>query len=276
MRNREAPGTIRRISIAPVKGMRLEHLEEAELTRQGIPGDRAFFLVDEKRRMVNGKRFGTLMSIVPDHDREAETLTLRFPDGYCAGPVELGDPRAVTFFGLQVQARPVLGPFSEAISAHVGHELRLMERPANRPAVDRGAIAAVTLLGTASVRQLQEVATGFEARRSAEQGRLDPGRIDSRRFRMSLEFDGPGPHAEDSWVGREVKIGGVRIAVAGHVGRCAVTTRDPENGLADLRTLHYLKEYRDPVPSDEPLPFGVYARVLEPGTLRVGDPVSPA
>ncbi len=255
--------------------MRIESLDQAELTKQGIPGDRAFFLVDGKRRMVNGKRFGALMSIVPEHDREGRRLSLGFPGGRCSAPIELGDPQAVTFFGLQVQARPVIGPFNEAISEHVGHELRLMERPENRPAVDRGAIAGVTLLGAASIERLQERASEFERDREPAEDRLDPGRIDHRRFRMSLEFDGPGPHEEDGWVGREVRIGDAVVAVGGHVGRCAVTTRDPESGTSDLRTLHYLKAYRDQVPSEEPLPFGVYARILEPGTVRLGDRVSP-
>jgi uncharacterized protein len=41
-------------------------------------------------------------------------------------------------------------------------------------------------------------------------------------------------------------------------------------------TLHVLKGYRDAVPTTEPLPFGVHARVLEPGGVRVGDPVQPS
>ncbi|MDQ2622971.1 MAG: MOSC domain-containing protein [Actinomycetota bacterium] len=271
----ESSATLRRISIAPVKGMRLRSLEQVELTRQGIPGDRAFFVVDEKRRMVNGKRLGALMTIVPDHDLETGILTLEFPEDRISARVDLGEPQAVTFFGLQIQARPVLGPFSDAISGHVGHEVRLMERPENRPAVDRGAIAGVTLLGAASVERLEEEAKEFEQHRDSAEGWIEPGKIDSRRFRMSLEFDGPGPHAEDEWVGREVRVGEARIAVAGHVGRCAVTTRDPESGAADLRTLHYLKKYRDRVQSEEALPFGVYARILEPGTIRIGDAVTP-
>lgn len=272
----ESELTIGRISMAPVKGMRIQALEQTALTRQGIPGDRAFFLVDEQRRMVNGKRHGGLMTIVPEHDPEAGTLTLRFPDGgTVTGPVESEEPQAVTFFGLQIQARPVPGPFSDAISDHVGHRLRLMERPENRPAVDRGAIAGVTLLGSASVERLREAGREFERDRDDAAADPDPGPIDHRRFRMSLELDGTEPHQEDEWVGRELRIGDAKVAVGGHVGRCAVTTRDPESGQADLRTLHYLKAYRDGVPSEEPLPFGVYARILEPGSVRLGDPVTP-
>ena len=272
-----SPVTLNRISIAPIKGMRIQRLAAAELTPQGIPGDRAFFLVDEQRRMVNGKRLGALMTIVPEHDREAGTLTLGFPDGAAVtGAVEAGERRAVTFFGLELQARPVIGPFSAAISELVGQELTLMERPPERPGVDRGAIAGVTLLGSASVERLQEVGREYDRDHPREGPGADPGRIDSRRFRMSLEIEGTAPHEEDGWVGREVRVGEAVVEVGGHVGRCAVTTRDPERGGSDLRTLHYLKAYRDGVPSEEPLPFGVYARIVRPGAVRVGDPVEPA
>jgi len=260
---------ITRISFAPVKGMRLLSLEETELTRYGIPGDRAFYVVDSRRRMVNAKRIGKLLTIVPRHDREAGVLGLEFPDGStCEDRVRLGEPAAFTFFGMQVQAKPVEGPFSEAISRHVGENLRLVVRPEDRPAVDRGAVAGITLLGSASVTRLEEVA--------AVAGPAAPapaGAIDCRRFRMSVEFDGTGPHEEDGWIGRKVKAGGATLQVNGHVGRCAVTTRNPDSSERDLPVLRLLREYRSDEITEESLPFGVYAAVREPGLIRVGDPI---
>ena len=38
--------------------------------------------------------------------------------------------------------------------------------------------------------------------------------------------------------------------------------------------LHHLAAYRGDIPPEEPLPFGVYAAVIEPGTISLGDPVS--
>lgn len=249
-------------------------LGETELTRTGIPGDRAFYLVDERRRMVNAKRFGALLTIRPEHDVVGNRLALHFPDGStCEGEIETGEPAAVTFFGQQVQARPVAGPFSDAISDFVGHSLRLMARPETHPAVDRGAVAGATLLGASSVKRLEEVARN---RGGAGPGQITGADIDHRRFRMSIEFEGFEAHAEDDWVGRGVRVGEARIRVNGHVGRCAVTTRDPENGERDLPVLGLLKSYRDTVVSEEALPFGVFASVREPGRVRVGDPVEPA
>ena len=59
----------------------------------------------------------------------------------------------------------------------------------------------------------------------------------------------------------------------GHVGRCLVTSRDPETGEVDLPTLDLLRDYRGELNSTEPLPFGIYGEVLQGGAVRLGDPV---
>ncbi len=72
-----------------------------------------------------------------------------------------------------------------------------------------------------------------------------------------------------------MRVGGAVVVPAGNVGRCAVTTQNPETGRPDLDTLKALGRYRGQLPATEPLPFGVYARVDEPGVVRLGDPVEP-
>ena len=61
---------------------------------------------------------------------------------------------------------------------------------------------------------------------------------------MLIEVDGVAPYEEDSWVGREVTIGPARVVIHGNVGRCAVTTRDPETAVVDFPTLKLLAGYR--------------------------------
>jgi uncharacterized protein YcbX len=263
--------TVSWISIAPVKGMRMQRLDEVRLNNQGAIDDRRFFLVDEADRMISATRVGPLLEIVPEYQPEGgdgspPTLSLTFPDGsVTTGPVECGEPAKVSFYGLGLDARPVAGAFSKAISDHCGLDLRLVESPDNRNGVDRGAIGGATLLGTASLERLELAA--------AEAGQ--PGIIDPRRFRMNFGIDGLEPHQEDDWVERTVEIGPVRLKVRDKVGRCALTTRHPDLGSVDLKTLHHIRSYREHIPSNEPLPFGVYASVDKPGTIRLGDPVSP-
>jgi len=250
------------ISFTPVKGLRIQERAEVEVTEGGIPGDRAFFLADADGAMVNAKRLGALMTVVADHDPANGGLTLRFPDGReLAGAVELDEPIPVRFYRMTLQARPVRGDFAAALSEHAGTPLRLLAAPPERSGVDRGREGAVTLLSTGSLTRLQ-----------AQAGAPDP--VDPRRFRMTFGVDGVEPHAEDGW--RDVRIGAALVRVRGHVGRCAVTARNADSGEVDFQTLHHLAAYRrNGIETTEPLPFGVHARVLEPGRVRVGDPVEP-
>jgi len=253
-------GHVAWISLSPVKGLALGRLEECELTEGGLAGDRRFFLVDEDDRLVNSKGLGMLQQIVPSYDEETELLTLAFPDGTilsqeisCDGALEAG------FWSVSVPGRVVEGPWSEAFSDFTGRDLRLVR--ADTPATDRRRSGAATLLGTASLRAMARL--------------LGVDEVDGRRFRMNFGVDGLGEHEEDEWVGRRVRIGEAVVVPQGNVGRCAVTTQNPETGVPDLDTLKALAAYRQDVETTEPLPFGVYAAVAEPGRVRLGDPVEP-
>ena len=253
--------TVAWISTTPVKGLRLQQRNEAWVTEDGIPGDRAFFVAHAGGDMVSITRLGPLAAVVADHDADAGTLALHFPDGReVAGPVELSEPVDVGFFGLKLRPRPLNGAFAAALSEHCGTPLRLYAMPPERPGVDRGRLGAVTLLSVASLERLREQA-----------GERDL--VDGRRFRMTFGIDGLEPHEEDGWVDREVRVGDVLLRVAGNVGRCAATTRQPDTGVVDFKTLHHLRAYRHEVPTTEPLPFGVWCEVVEPGRIAVRDPV---
>jgi uncharacterized protein len=150
----------------------------------------------------------------------------------------------------------VRGPWSQALSDHLGRPLRIVHAGS---AVDRGRSGATSIISRSSLRRLAEAA--------ASDG------LDARRFRMLIEVDGVDAHEEDGWIGRRVRVGEATLAMRGHVGRCLITSRDPESGEIDLPTLDLLGEYRREVDSTEPLPFGIYGAVLHGGTIRVGDPV---
>ena len=90
---------------------------------------------------------------------------------------------------------------------------------------------------------------------------------------MLFEIDGVGPHEEDDWLGRALRIGAATVIPRGHVGRCMVTKLDPDSGIRDLETLDAIASYRSGIATTEPLACGIYGTVLEPGTVRVGDAV---
>jgi uncharacterized protein YcbX len=249
------------ISHCPVKGLAVRQLDGCELTDAGITGDREFFLVDENDRLVNSKGLGALQQIVPGYDREAGSLTLAFPDGTTVSR-EVGFDGSVgaRFWTDIVEVRVVDGPWSEAISDFAGRNLRLVG--GSGPAPDRRRSGAATLLGTGSLLALAR-ALGVEE-------------VDGRRFRMNFGIDGLGPHQEDEWLGSRVRLGEAVVVPQGNVGRCAVTTQNPDTGTPDLDTLKALAAYRRVVETTEPLPFGVYAAVAQAGRVRVGDAVEPA
>lgn len=252
------------ISVAPVKGMALEQLGEVELERSGVRGNRRFHVTGEGGRLLNGKQLGELHQVGAGWDEETGALELRFPDGsVAAGTVALGETVTTLFYGREVEGRLVVGPWSEALSEFAGRELRIVQPVRAGDGLDRGGRAAVSFLSTGSLEAMRQAA-----------GTDEP--IDPRRFRMLFGVEGIDPHEEDTWLGRRVRVGTAVVAVQGNVGRCLVTSRHPASGVRDLPTLDLLAEYRDGVETTEPLPFGVWGRVDEPGRVALGDPVEPA
>ncbi|HKI92427.1 MAG TPA: MOSC N-terminal beta barrel domain-containing protein [Gaiellaceae bacterium] len=250
-----------RISLAPVKGLALVHPDEVELGPGGVVGDRRFWLQDAEGRLVNGKTHGDLMRVRAEWDEGTRRLALSFPDGeMVVGAVEPGALVEATLWKQPHASRSVPGPWQEALSRYAGEALTFLwsESGAVDRGVDRG---AATLVSRGSLERLRDEA-GAEAP------------VDGRRFRMLFEADGVPAHGEDEWIGSQVRVGEAVLAVAGDVGRCVVTTRDPDTGVSDLDTLGALAGYRREGRT-EPLPFGVHGAVAVPGRVRVGDPVAP-
>jgi uncharacterized protein YcbX len=247
-----------RINVTPVKGTSLTHPGSAAVSEAGVAQDRPFFLVDERGALHSGSKFGPLVRIRSAFDPVEEHLALRFPDGTLVEGRgdDLGGAETTDFYGRGVAAHAVVGPFSAALTRYCGAPVRLMRCDEGARATD---VEPLTLVSTASVHDL--------ARRG---GRTDD--LDSRRFRITLELHGCSPYEEDTWHGREVRVGEVTIRVGEQIPRCLVTTQDPDTGVKDWNTLTQIARQRDRIPGGG-LPFGVYARVVSPGTIRVGDAI---
>jgi MOSC domain-containing protein len=251
---------VTRISIAPVKGLALIHPDEVELDTTGALENRRFHIVDGDGRRYGLIRNGRLVRIRPEYDAASERLKLTFPDGTVAdGAVVLGAEIVTDFYGRPVTGRVVHGPWSEALSTAFGRPLRLVQAPPGA-AVDRGR-GHVSLVSEASLRELARQA-----------GEAEP--VDGRRFRMLFQVGGLEAHGEDLWLKRRLRIGDALVRIRGTVGRCAITTQNPETGVPDFDTLRVLKDYRG-LSADDELDFGIYGEVVEPGRVRVGDAVEP-
>ena len=236
----------------------LHHLDEVELLESGPKNDRRFYMITERGRLVSNKDHGPVQLVRAAYDEDADELTLRFPDGReVTAPVGRGEVVETNFHRTARSARLVEGPWAAELSVLAGTPLRIVEP--ELPAPDRGRSGAATLLATSSLDRLA--------------AQLGLGRLDHRRFRMNFGIEGIGAHDEDAWRGRHVRVGEAVVIPQGHVGRCVITTQNPETGTTDVDTLKGIASYRSTLDTTEPLPFGSHAAVAEPGRVRVGDPV---
>jgi uncharacterized protein YcbX len=250
--------TVARLSITPVKSLRLHHPEEILLDPFGVAADRRFYLIRKDGRLLAGVHHGPLALVSADWDALHDRLRLTFPDGTVVeDDVLLGAPELTDFWGHRVEGRVVEGPWAEALAEFAKRPVRLVKADSPAGAVD---IEPLTLVSSESISEL-----------AARAGRDS---LDGRRFRMLLEIEGCTPHEEDTWRGRHVRFGEAVLEIGGPVPRCATTTRDPSTGERDFDTLREIAAYRGKRDGKK-IDFGVYAQVVRPGRVRVGDAVEP-
>ena len=173
------------------------------------------------------------------------------PDGAVMAdePIRSG-PALVEVYGRLVRGQVVEGPWADAFSDLAGRSLTLVEREDGAWATDS---RPATLVSRSSL------------------GLIDG---DGRRFRMLLELEGLEPLAEEAWQSRRLRVGEATLLVGVPTPRCAVPSASPDTGRRDRDVLRELLERRGSVDGEPCL--GVYAEVLEPGVVRVGDAVVPA
>lgn len=251
------------LASAPVKSMALVEHSAVRVGLGGIAGDRRYALIDPHDRLVSGKRIGPLATIVPGIREGPEALALHFPDGSVVEEAIVpGKPATAIFYGQGRAVHEVEGSFSRVLSEWAGQPLRLVRLDDNGGGIDRAPEGGgFSIVSSGSLLALAQVA-----------GLHEP--LDPRRFRMSAVVDGIEPYGEDAWIGRRVRLGEVVVEVGGNIGRCAVTTHDPATGRRSIDTLRLLAETRGQVETTEPLPFGVWAAVLVPGLIQLGDAVT--
>ena len=248
--------TVRAIHVSPLKSLRLTSVERAEVTPAGLRGDRQLMLVDDDGRVADARRFGALLQL--EATLEGDSLELRMPDGSTIeDELSLQGSDTVEFYGKLIPGRWVNGSVGPAISELIGRKVRLFRGDADCACLDAH---PVSMLSQSAVEQLAQQAG-------------HSGDLDARRFRPSLLLDGCEPHAEDAWVGGRVQAGEAVLDVVTLDIRCALTTRNPLTGQRDADTLRWIGEFRPRADGD--ICFGVYADVIRPGAVSVGDPVTP-
>jgi uncharacterized protein len=228
------PVSVLEIRRYPVKSMGGEALAEVELDARGLTGDRRYAVVDEDGRLAAGKNSRRF--------RRRDEIFRYGATSTPGGTVQVGRGPARWTAG-----DPAL---DAELTARFGDRVRVLPE-AGVSHFDAG---AVSLVGTATLEWCARE-LGVDA--------------DHRRLRPNLLVETGEPFEEESWVGREVEVGAVRLAIVERVERCrtidlaqdAVTTTTP-----------WLKA----LGGSRALCVAVYADVLVPGRVVTGDLVRPA
>ncbi len=204
-------GRIRSIWRYPVKSMAGEQLPAADVTLQGLAGDRMYAFVQAGSSSpfpwLTGREMPSLLQYHPRW-REAKPprLDIRTP---------AGDELPIESDELRVE-----------VAAASGRDVFLL--PNYRGSFD---VAPITLISDATIDRIAE----------ASQTPPNPG-----RFRMNFYIDTGGePFAEDAWVGRTLRLGDVRIAVTERDRRCAMVTLDPASSNASPAVLRATADLND-------------------------------
>jgi uncharacterized protein len=229
-----AGGTVSQLWRYPVKSFRGERLEEVSLDERGLAGDRAFAVRDADGKLGSGKTTRRFRFLRDLFDFAAETSD---------GAVRVCTPDGGTY--------PVGGvQLNEVVSARYGEPLEILPEE-DIPHFDAG---PVHILTTSTLRW---VASAYGDSQAA----------DPRRYRPNVVIDTAGDgRPEEAWLGSRLTIGSCVLRVSERVERCVMPTfRQEDLGpVPDL--LRFLVERNDTC-------LGVYAEVVSPGTVSVGDAV---
>jgi MOSC domain-containing protein len=214
----------------PVKSMAAEGLERVEVSWHGLAGDRrwAFIRAGQVRSGFPWLTIRELPELAHYRPRFAE------PDRPNASMTLVRTPSGGEL--------DVVDP---ALAAELGPGVRVIKS-------DRGIFDTLplSLLTTQTLAGL---------------GRLAGTGLAAGRFRPNLLVDAcDGDFPEDAWVGRVLRIGGLRIRVDKRDQRCAVVTVDPVTLARDPAILRAIARQRN-------ARLGVYGSTVEPGQIAVGD-----
>ncbi|GAA2295152.1 MOSC domain-containing protein [Streptomyces hawaiiensis] len=277
-------GTVTALHRYPVKSMLGETLTEAVATEHGLHGDRMAAVLDESGAVGSVKhprKWGPLLTCRSKITAD-RSITVQLPDGT---DLPAGNPHLDARLSALLGRRVVLsdtppehgGLLERAVPDYRGgipDSLRTTASPDTTGAtITSGSTAPGTFFDYGTLH-LVTTATLARLRSAHPAGDFDP-----RRFRPNLVIDTPGEpgFVEDTWIGVHLRIGEALLRPLVPTPRCVVPTLGQGDLPPDPRIMRTVaNEHRIAVLGLGRLScVGVYLDVVEPGTVRVGDPVTP-
>ncbi len=217
----------------PVKSMAAEELAGAEVSWHGVAGDRRWAFI-----RAGQERSGTPWLTIRERP-ELARYRPRFTEP---------DRPDASLTLVRTPSDDELDVVDPALAAELGPGVRVIKQ--NRGIFDTMPLSLLTTQTLASLSRLAGLS------------------LTATRFRPNLLVEACEPgFPEDTWVGRVLRIGGLRMRVDKRDKRCVVVTIDPATLRRDLVVLRVIARERD-------AQLGVYGTTVEPGLVVVGDAVS--
>ena len=270
-------GSVAEIWRYPVKSMGGDRLPETMLDATGIPGDRRLALRDLGSGKILSAKQPRVANALLDVDTDVDPATGAVTITVGGRTIDTTDRAAADAALSEHLGRPVRLESSVAdddvyesywpevadvLLSDVSIDLPVAMSTAKDSFVD---LAALQMVTTASLATLAALAPDSE--------------IVTRRFRPSLVIDtdaadGTG-FVENDWRGRSARLGDAAITFTDPSPRCVMTTvaqGDLPRDLEVLRTLARHNRIETPGLGNFAC-LGIYAEVVRPGRVAVGDPL---
>lgn len=234
----------------PIKSAGYEFVDQAALTPgAAFPFDRVWAVAHAAARLAEPLAWAEKLQFLRGWG-SADLMAIACRSDPAARAVTLSHPRRPT---------ERFRPDDPADAARLIDWLRPLW-PANRPEPAR----VVAVPGQALTDQDQPLVSINSLTSLADLSARMGRDLSLHRWRGNVWVEGWAPMAELSLVGQDISIGPVRLRVEKSVGRCRATGANPETGAQDADTMGALQAHYGHAD------FGVFARVLTPGTVAPG------
>ena len=275
-------GTVAVLRRYPVKSMLGEDVDAGDVTFTGVAGDRQLAVVSRATGKIASAKFPrlwrdllTLSAAAADDPAADGAVRITLPEGKTVWSTDAGVDAVLSGLldePVTLTATPVPGAaldravpeavLRDGVDAQVPAEL--MEIGGGGPPGTFVDFAPLHLLTTSTLNRIAE---------------LSPhGRADLERYRPNVVIrTAAAGFTENDWLERILRVGDdLVLRVIARTPRCAVPTLAHGALPRDPDALRVLARHNrvEPLESVDPEPCaGVYAEVLRPGHIRIGDPV---
>jgi hypothetical protein len=270
----EPIGSVAVLRRYPVKSMLGEDLRACDVTGRGLAGDRVLGLVHrDTGKVASAKNPRLWRDMLRLAAASGPDVKIVFPGGTALASTDPGIDAALSeFLGHPVTLTatpPAAATFDRADPEQVLRDG--IEAPVQ---VEIGQLGGAAPQGTFFDYAPLHLLTTSTLARIAE---LSPrGTVELERYRPNLVIRTTAPgFAENDWTGRDLRIGrDLAIRVMIRTPRCAIPTLEHGDLPRDVAALRVPAAHNRVSPLDDwgPQPCaGVYAQVLRPGRVEVGD-----